>query len=201
MPLGARAYNNGKQLEIQLGPDRVQQLKLLLTEGKSVKGLVSVVQGEWGLFTDKKPSTVQTMIYRYSRETVKKEAVQRVMATVERRGHVKVSTLEDLADLCEKQKRRVIKAMALEDKMNGMVTDLANNQIRLLADMLSKLAFLQLETGLLPRAPKTVKGVMVGTDGQVTAFGWTENDDDLLNHLTHEIQVTDEHHDEPGFAE
>ena len=203
MPSGPKAYEINKQLEMELGPDRVRELKLRLTQGESVKTLVPVVQETWGLFPNKKPSTVSTILYRYNRDTVKKEAAARVLATVEKAGHLKVSSLLDMADLCEKQKQRVTKALDLEDKMSGLLTDQASDQIRLLSDMLGKLAYLQLETGLLQRAPKTVKGVMLGADGQATTFGWVESDDDLLNRLTIESQVVrdDERSDEPGFTE
>jgi hypothetical protein len=201
MPLGPSSYNAGKQLEIQLGPERAAELKSLLLQGKPVRELVPIVQNEWKLFEDKKPGTVQTMLYRYSRGVVKQEAVARVLAAASSSKHVRVTSLEELQDLCEKQKRRLGRALELEEKMNGVLTDQATNQIRLLSDMLKNLALLQLETGLLPRAPKTVKGMMMGGDGQITQFGWVENDDALLDQLTQQTQVTDDHHDEPGFAD
>lgn len=187
MPEGPKAYNDGLQLERLLGPDRTTELRSRLTQGQTVKSLAPVVQGEWGFFADKKISTVETMLHRYAREVVKKHAIQRVMATVTKRGHVSVSTLETLSDLCQTQQKRLQRALSVEAKMNGLLNDGTTAQIKLLADMLSKLAYLQLETGLLPRAAKTVKGVMMGEDGKPVQFGWVENDDSLLERLGQEI--------------
>lgn len=188
---GAASYNKGHSLEIAVGQAHALELRNRLLQGASVKDLVPVIQGEWGVLKDKKPATVQTMLYRYSRKVVKQEAMQRVLATVEKAGHLSVTTLEDLSTLCKQQHGRVKKALALEEKGGQMLlTDMATKQIGLLAGMLKDLALLQMETGILPRAPKTVKGMMVGADGSPTAFGWVENDDTLLLALQSSVQAT-----------
>lgn len=187
---GAASYNNGTKLEILIGPDRAQEVSRLLLQGAEVKDLVPVIQNEWQLLTDKKPATVKTMLYRYNRQVVKRETLRRVAATVTTASHLAVTTLEDLSNLCKRQKLRVEKALTTEDLAKGMLTDMATKQITLYGSLLKDLAVLQIETGLLPRAPKTVKGMMMGPDGVPTAFGWVENDDALLDALKSTQAVT-----------
>ena len=192
MPVGPAAYQNGRRIEAEVGPEKAAQLRAMLASGKSAKDMVPVIQGEWNLMTDKKPNTVLTMLHRYSRSYVKTETIQRVMATVKNSKHVKVSSLEDLAQLCEKQKGRLKAALKMEKTMNGLLTQQGSNEIRLLAGMLKDLALLQIETGLLPRAPKTVQGFNVDPQGRATHFGWVENEESLLQRLTLETLLPGE---------
>ena len=57
------------------------------------------------------------------------------------------------------------------------------NEIRLLKDMLVDLGRVQMETGLLPRAAKTIKGTVTGADGQIKEFAWTEEQEELFKEI------------------
>jgi hypothetical protein len=122
---------------------------------------------------------------------VNNETVERVLNTVANGGRIEVTTLQELTGLCKIQRQRVEKALATESKSPVSLNSQTTDQIRLLGSMLNALAKLQVETGLLPRAaPKTVQGIMLGTDGVPTAFGWSEDDDQLLKQLHAQSQTT-----------
>jgi hypothetical protein len=190
---GAASYNKGSQLEIVIGQPNALDLRNRLLQGEKVKDLVTLVMDTWGFFADKKASTVSTMIYRYSREIVAKDTAKRVLDTVKSGRHVAVTTLEELTELCQKQKNRLEAALKTEAQMGGLLNDMTTKQVQLLGGLLKDLAVLQLETGLLPRAPKTVKGLMMGPDGQPTAFGWVESDEALLDALKSTVKPVIEH--------
>ena len=188
------AVRNPHRLEIHLGPDKTQDIRLRLNQGQPIAELVSLIQDEWGLMRDYKPTSLKTLLYQYSKHVVRPAIVERVARFADRRtpgggSHVEVSSLQELSALCEIQRARVEKCMMLE-KPGAPINPQATEQIRLLTDMLHKLAGLQIEVGLLPRAPKTVRGMMLGGDGKPCLFGWTVSDDELLQRLKAETQIT-----------
>jgi hypothetical protein len=177
-------------MEAHLGTEKTALVKNLLLQGESINDLVKRIQDEWGLMTDKKPATVQTMLYRFSRGIVKKETVRRVIDTVTASKHVRVTTLTELAGLCEKQKKRLEKALTMESK-GPMLLSMVSNEFRLMKDMLRDLALLQIETGILPRAPKTIAGMISDpSTGKVTNFAWMEGDESLLDALRSEARLS-----------
>jgi hypothetical protein len=187
----AKAYDSGRQLEVHLGPEKAKQVSNLLLQGEKISNLVERIQGEWKLMLDKKPETVRTILYRYNRGVTKKQTVKRVIDTVTVSKHVKVTTLTELADLCAKQKKRIEKALTMEDRA-PLLLEAASREMRLLKDMLRDLALLQIETGILARAPKTIQGMISDPSGRTTQFAWLESDENLLSALKEEAGMLDD---------
>lgn len=185
--MAADAYNTGVALEARIGPEKSAQLRSCLLQGMKVPTLIRKIKDEWGLLPELKDSTVQTMLYRFGRGVVKVETAQRVMKTIASCKHVKVTTLEEIGFLIEKQKKRLEKALAMEEK-TPLLLDSTRKEMLLLKDLLRDLAYLQIETGILPRVPKTVQGMLVGGDGKTALFSWQLSDDDLLRGLRLEAE-------------
>jgi hypothetical protein len=190
-----RHHCTGRSLEIYLGHDRTQELRQRLLEGQPVAELVRLIQNEWGRMREYKPGSLKTLLYQYSKHVVRPMMVDRVTRFADRRSpgggtHLQISSLQELSALCEVQRVRVEKCLAAEQKKGAPINPQATEQIRLLTDMLHKLANLQIDVGLLPRAPKTVRGMMLGGDGTPCAFGWTESDEELLRRIKAETQIT-----------
>jgi len=61
-----------------------------------------------------------------------------------------------------------------------MLIGATSAEVRLYKEILVDLARMQLETGVMHRAPRTVTGVMVDAAGEVKSFTWTDEQDELL---------------------
>jgi hypothetical protein len=87
--------------------------------------------------------------------------------------------MDELTELVAHQKDRFEK-MYLKEKMAPLLMKQVSEEGRLLKDMLVELGKLQLETGVLQRAPKKVTGSMTDANGAVQSFEWTLEQEQLF---------------------
>jgi acyl-CoA reductase-like NAD-dependent aldehyde dehydrogenase len=168
-----------------LGTDIVLQIDEKLIAGETGRMVADWLQ-KAGLLKDVKREALIRMIERYRGTEVREKLVKRIadaqtgksLITVARRA----TALEELEEIARIQRKRVDKMLALEDGKPMLITA-TSNEIRMLKEILVDLGHMQLETGVIVRAPKTVKGVMTGRNGEEVAFSWTEEQAKLYREL------------------
>jgi hypothetical protein len=168
-----------------LGTDIVLQIDEKLIAGETGRMVADWLQ-KGGLLPDVKREALIRMIERYRGTEVREKLVKRIadaqsgksLITVARRA----TALEELEEIARIQRKRVDKMLALEDGKPMLITA-ASNEIRMLKEILVDLGHMQMETGVIVRAPKTIKGVMMGRNGEEVAFSWTEEQAKLYQEL------------------
>jgi hypothetical protein len=178
---------DGRFSELRSLPTEVQEeVDTRLNAGTPAREVVGWLQGD-GHLTDKKPDSLKKMLERYkSSDLLEKTRALVLDATKGMSSPVlsrKLNAMHELNDLCVLQRARVDKILLTENKNEHMVLKQASEEIKLLKENLVALGNLQLETGALRRAPKTVSGTMVDDNGQATSFEWTEETAKLFDLL------------------
>lgn len=156
------------------------------------------LQNENGKFKDLKLDSLKKNLERYRATDLRDRVVTELV------GEKNVSTLakrmnamDEMERLCGIQRGRVDALLVKESNVlkSGVVMKMVSDEIRLFKENLVELGKLQLETGVLKRAPKSVSGqVLDPTSGEVKHFNWTEEQNDLYRQLE-DIEYTS---DEPA---
>lgn len=160
-----------------LGDERVAIIDGMLARQDAADEVAALIQKEWGEFTDVKTSTLVRQLNRYRAQNIvpklllamsakqtDSEAVGKAYkALVER-----LDVMAELQDLIGVQKSRLTKALERESLLPVLMSG-TQNEIKLLADLLTKLGDIQLETGALKRANKTVSANHQNPDGSVNS--------------------------------
>ncbi|QIG66796.1 hypothetical protein EVB27_127 [Rhizobium phage RHph_TM16] len=177
----------GRFSEIRSLPQDVQtEIDNRLNNSIPAREIVIWLQDE-GHLTDKNPASLKKMLERYKgSDLLDKNRALVLDATKGMSAPVlakKLNAMTELNDLCVIQRARVDKMLLTEGKNDALVLKQTSEEIKLLKENLVALGNLQLETGALRRAPKTVSGTMVTEDGQATTFEWTEENAKLFSIL------------------
>jgi len=147
-----------------LGPDRVQQIDTMLIKNTTAEEVARVITEDWGFYADERPALTK-QITRYRTEYIDaslKARADHAEKTQQGRLMVQLRTdqlnvLEDMLDVIIVQKGRINKALELEEKM-PIIQATVKFELKLLFDMYKLYSQIQLETGVLRRAPKTISG-------------------------------------------
>lgn len=170
-----------------LGEQIVQVLDAKLTAGESPLECARWLQNEQGVLKDAKPDTLKKMIQRYRQAELRQKVLERIALATKNSPTPnlkrRLDTIGELEILVEKQKARVDKMMALEEG-KPMLLKPTSEEIKLLQALLVDYGRLSLETGLMPRAAKTIKGILAQQNGEQVAFSWTEEQAKMLQELT-----------------
>lgn len=169
-----------------LGDEKIEAITKLLKRGESAVKVASVIQVEWKELTDMKLGALAKTLSRFKAShvdgTVLKElaahAVQSKLSVIQ-----KVETMEELAALIFAQKARIQKLAEKEAALPpGIVLNSLTDQIYLMNKLLENMAKLQLETGIIKRAPKNVTGELVKDpdDPNVVKFRITDEVKDAM---------------------
>lgn len=180
LKISSRKFQNLKSL----GEDRLHEIDSRLISGEPCSAIARTIQTEWGKLKDIKPESLKKTLERY-RETELRERTLARIAEAQRGQSIKtvqkrLNALEEMEELVKKQVLVFDKVLMRESQLpEGIVLKDRRDEARLLKDMLVDLGRLQLETGLLARAPKTIKGHMTSPTGEVRQFEWTEEQEEL----------------------
>lgn len=183
-----------------LGPEMVEQVDQRLLAGDSAASVAAWLQDEVGAFSEMKRSSLCKSLERYRSADLKNKALEKVAGYHPRRtatGIMKrLSALDELENLVLIQRERFHKMYAMEhDK--PMLLKTTSEEAKLLKEMLVELGKLQLETGVIQRAPKKVTGTLIDGTGEVKTFSWTEEQEKLYQELEgityQEIEDVEEH--------
>lgn len=163
--------------------ERISELRARLKKGESPQSVAKLIQNEWKLYPDVKFDTLTKQLFRYRRDVVVKSAIEQLLETKGRDGIPAVLKKTDVMGEVEKlitiQQRRLDVVLTQEIGKPLLLSMVSSEMDRLMA-YLDRMARLQMETGVLARAPRTVEG-MFGiqpgareTDPTLVTFRWTE---------------------------
>jgi hypothetical protein len=128
--------------------------------------VATMIQQEWKIWTDIAPFTLEQLLRRYKDEVVfvqmaaaytRLQSKSGPAAQAYRLYNEQVNVLEELAAILDTQKARLIKILQKEEKSEEVVEQIAV-ELNLLMKIVDKVGYYQLETGIMRRAPKQVKG-------------------------------------------
>lgn len=177
-----------KQLAM-LSAEQMSEVRRRLEDGEKTDALATLIQDQWGLCLDIKQPSLRKALDRYKDATLRRHAQDAVAKQLRAMNNARVvQTVHAMGELQEAviiQKDRLMKAYGQEQK-GPLLLDMVSKEMRLFKDMLSDLGKMQLETGLLPRAPKVVTGTVTDSSGNVTQFSWAEEDDQLAQRILSE---------------
>ncbi|HEY0819789.1 MAG TPA: hypothetical protein VGD46_13480 [Rhizobacter sp.] len=142
----------------------------MLLRGDSPQKVATVLQEDWGYFKDTKYDTLVKQVQRY-RSRVLQPRQEHALAKVavgavgddakdknaQRKMHQRLDVMGHWEEIVKLQRERIMK-MYEREKGLPVVTDGLTKLFKDYQHGLSALADLQLETGYLKRAPKTVTG-------------------------------------------
>lgn len=154
------------RLIYDLGTDYVERIDAMLVKGTSGDRLAAKMQQEWGVHQDVKAATLSKALIRYKKDVL----AGRMVTTVERKdeegtvverteyrpNEPRIDAHECLTELVLTQQERLNKLYAREKSMPTLM-DQMRKEIHACGQLLKQLADLQLELGLLKRAPKKVQ--------------------------------------------
>lgn len=173
----------------ELGDAVVEEVDRRLLSGEAPSSVARYLQEDCGLLKDLKPGSVKKNLERYRAHDLKDRVVEELADKARGKGLTtikrKLVAMDELEDLVAIQKGRLGKLLVKERSLpEGIVLKQASDEVRLLKETLVELGKLQLETGVMIRAPKKVTGsVMDPATGDVTHFAWTEEQEALFRQL------------------
>lgn len=102
----------------------------------------------------------------------------------------KIDVVQEMVDLCVKQKKRVDRALTLESTAPTLLSA-TTKEIETMGKLLKDLASVEIETGLLKRKPKSGVGTISQDPSNpgLLQFEWTEKDDEEYEALLAEFEV------------
>lgn len=140
---------------------------MINSRSMSYRAIAEHIQNEWEHYTNLAPRTFTDRIYGYNRHVLKPKLLIQV-------GDVdvykellaiknKIDVLREFAIIISQQKERVNRSlkterMASDGKNFIHAANQSRRDIKLMADLLDKLARIQLETGILKKAPRVISG-------------------------------------------
>ena len=168
-----------------VGPDLLSQVDEKLKFGASSTEVAEFLHGN-GALLDVKAESLRKQLDRYRQGELRDKTIMALTQAQAKNGMVSVvkrlNAIEELEELARVQHARLAKVLGPEQKAPLLIKSVGD-EIDRLQSLLSRLAELQLETGMIQRAPKTIKGLMTTPDGQVHPFSWTEEFEALNQEL------------------
>jgi hypothetical protein len=140
-----------------------------------------------GLLKDLQPGSLKKNLERYRAKDLADRVVSELKGKLPVSGGMKkvVLAIDSLEELVEIQRGRLEKLLLKEKQMPaGILLGQTKDEIRLLKDTLVELGKLQLETGIMRRAPKTMSGTLTDAQsGEIKHFTWSEEQAKLFQQL------------------
>lgn len=172
----------------ELGVETVAIVDQRLLTGDTPSNVAAWLQNELKVFLDIKLSSLKKNLERYRAIDLKDKVIEdiknQVLPTNTAKLFKSLSALDELTELVSIQKSRFQKVVVRESQMpNGLLLKQVSDEGKLLKEMLVELGKLQLETGVLARAPKKVSGSITDPDGNTSEFSWTEEQDQLFKQI------------------
>lgn len=162
MPSGDERYGRIEKLSTE----QRQEVDLLLMKGASPMDVADLIMNQWGLYQNEvKLESFAKQLQRYRRRQLD-PGLERGYRRAHKRGapeldafNTNINVMEELGQLILTHKQRIYKLLEREKTMPVLLSDV-RHEMKELVNMLKVLADLQLETGVLKRAPKQVSGML-----------------------------------------
>ena len=169
----------------QFGEEFIGEMDSRLMDGESAVKVAVWIQETKKLLVDVAQGSLKRMLDRYRSQELRTKTFQRIATAQKHQGlgfvaH-RINAMAQMEELALTQKARVMKILKLEDG-KPMLIGAASDEIALYKAILTDLAKVQLETGVLARASRTLKVVDPKT-GEARKFEWTEEQDELLREI------------------
>lgn len=141
----------------QLPNDKLAEVTTLLANGNSIAGVGKIIQTKWGLLPDTKPATLEKAIIRWRDDQASAHVLKQLVTVgvVDNVTHLamKVDVINELSMTYQLQKLRIAKLLQREEVLPTLM-DQMGKEITRSTEILVSLAKAQMDTGILPRAPK-----------------------------------------------
>lgn len=152
----------------------------LIAQTDSVSKTARWLQETLGLFPKLTHKNLHNNLCRYRDNDLAQKALTRVKemthGLLSRHLIDRVDVLIELESLTTAQRLRVVSALSKESG-GGIPLKFVTDQIQVFQKLLTDFANLQLELGVIQRAPKSVTGSVVDEAGKVSLFSWLEEYD------------------------
>lgn len=175
-----------KQLKA-CSPEIIETVEARLLSGEPARAIAKALHMD-GHLTEMKEDALVKALTRYRGSELRAKTIERIAGVQRNAGiaqiQVRLNALDEIEGLVRLQKGRVDKLLTKESLLpEGIILKDASNEMRLLKEMLVDLGKVQLETGVLAKASKTYKGQFQGPDGNMHAFEWTEEQEQLFKSI------------------
>ena len=170
----------------QFGEQFIGEMDSRLMDGESAMKVAGWIQEDKKLLGDVARGSLKRMLDRYRSQELREKTFHRIATAQKHQGlgfvaH-RINAMAQLEELALTQKSRLFKMLKLEDG-KPMLIGATSDEVKLYKDILVDLAKVQLETGVLHRASRTVKGTIMDATGEVKKFEWTDEQDELLKEI------------------
>lgn len=165
-----------------MGAERLEEVRTHLKKGLSSMKLVKLIKADWGLFGELGDETLKKKLDRL-RKDLRREMIQALTEKTVGKPTTalarKLDVHDELVELAIAQKARYQKMLGKE-MAAPLLLKQVSEEIRNYQAILRDLAQLELEMGIIKRAPKQIAGQIMDQDGNVQQFVWTEEHSRLL---------------------
>ncbi len=173
-------------------PDgKYDELVKLFEDGKPATEVARIIHEDWQLLLELTPQSLVRTLQRFNEVVIRGELIRRVvdLATPlpNKELREKLDALDELEELARVQKGRLYKIMTQENK-GPMVMKAVSDEVKILTDLLNRVAMIHLETGVLKRASKKFSGSLTDENGGTREFSVTEEVDALMAGLTQALK-------------
>ena len=169
-----------------LGPSIMLGIGERLIDGQSGAKVAAWLQNDLKVLTELRPDSLKKTLERYRKKELREKTIKKIaeaqkgltLATVVEH----YNALTEMEEITKLQRARVQKMIDLEaDK--PMLLKTTTDELRLMKELLVSLGSMQLETGVMGRATKTITGTVTDGMGLVKAFSWQEAEERLYTEL------------------
>lgn len=158
-------------------PKAVQEdLHIRLVRGDSLTDIGKWLHASGHMLTYQLQSLIGTLSKfkkRHLAEIVKSLQADGKVAALDGSSLARLNTLMELEGLALAQRERVAKVLSTEKKGPLLMKAVSDAMAQYRA-VLVELARVQMETGVIQRAPKSITGTVVDDTGRLRQFSWTE---------------------------
>lgn len=178
-----------------LGEEKMAIIDRMLLAGTKTKEVADVIQQEWGANLDLSRDSMARTLLRYRGSVLKNKVIagivnaQKSDPDKQDRGisvatmFKRLNAMDEMEKLVAIQKGRFEK-MLMREQSGPLLMKSVTGEAQLMQNMLVDLGRLQLETGILARAPKKVTGTVTDSKtGEQREFVWTEEQEKLFKEL------------------
>lgn len=179
----------------ELGPGTVAEIDKRLLDGETPISVAHWLHDEKKVLKDLKVESVRKGLERYKGDDLRERVVQQLVdSTKNVPGPVlrkKIIAIDELQEVAAIQRGRLGRLLSKESTLpEGINIKEAQHEVRLYKEVLVELGKLQLETGVMRRAPRSVTGSTFDPEtGEMRKFTWTEEQDALYKTIEGDVEA------------
>lgn len=179
-----------------LPSDILARVDSKLLAGESGLDVAKFLQEDCKIFVGEDLYGLKKNLERYRQGELRARTIERIATAQKTEGTAtiakRLNAMDEMHDLVIQQRHRLDRMLMRESEMpNGILLKDTSHEARLLKDLLVDLGRLQLETGVIARAPKTFRGSITDPDGTTKQFEWTEEQEKLFAELEGAVHARD----------